>query len=195
MMKVFPVAELIFWLIFLSWFVIIFSEADELYAFVVLAVLLMVIFWISRFWIKDIIAGVVFRSSTRLKVEDQLHFGEIKGTIKKFNNYSLELETPDNKTVFIPYAKLVDAVNIKSDRTSQSIGYTFKLECPRPVELDIIISQIKSTILSSPWVSVNRMPVITLTAQSKESYTFEVTVFPIDQTFAGKIENLVKEQI
>jgi hypothetical protein len=192
--KVFPVVELIFWLIFLSWFVIIFSKTNELYAFVVLAILLMVLFWISRFWVKDVIAGVIFRSTTRLKVGDQLHVGEIKGIIKTFNNYSLEMETLDNQTIFIPYAKLADAVNIKSDRTGQSKGYTFTLDCLGPVELNEITDQIKSTILATPWVSVNRMPVITLTSHSEESYLFEITVFPIDNTFAGKIESLVKER-
>ncbi|NQV01065.1 MAG: mechanosensitive ion channel [Bacteroidia bacterium] len=194
LLKIFPVAELIFWLIYLSWFVILFSEADELYVFVVLAILLMVLFWISRFWVKDIIAGVIFRSSTRLKVEDQLHFGELKGTIKKFGNYSIELETQDNQTVFIPYGKLVDDVNIKSERTGQSKGYTFPLVCPRSEESNIVTQQIKSTILSTPWVSVTRMPVITLTAQTDENYTFEITFFPIDKSFVGKIETLVQEK-
>jgi len=194
-MKIFPVVELIFWLIYLSWFVFLLYEADEIFVFVVLAILLMLLFWISRFWVKDIIAGIIFRSSTYLKVDDHLHFGEFKGTIKKFNNTSLELETQDNHTIFIPYAKLVDEVNIKSDRTGQSKGYTFTLECRRPAELNVITNQIKSTILSTPWVSVNRMPVITLTTHSEESYLFEITVFLIDNAFAGKIETLVKEKL
>ncbi|MFH1937176.1 MAG: mechanosensitive ion channel domain-containing protein, partial [Bacteroidota bacterium] len=155
--KVFPVAELLFWLIYLSWFVFLFSEAKEIYVFVVLAILLMVLFWISRFWIKDLIAGVIFRSSTRLKAGDMLHFGEITGTIKKFGNYSVELETQDNQTVFIPYGKLVDDVNIKSERTGQSKGYTFSLECSRKEELNAVMQQIRSTIFSTPWVSVTRM--------------------------------------
>jgi len=161
---------------------------------VVLAILLMLLFWISRFWMKDIIAGVFFRSSTRLKAEDQLHFGELKGTIKKFGSSSLELETQDNQTIFIPYAKLVDAVNIKSERTGQSKGYTFILDCPRKEEISALTQQIKSTILSTPWVSVNRMSVITLATQTEENYSFEITVFPIDKSFAGKIETLVTEK-
>ncbi|MBE0648807.1 MAG: mechanosensitive ion channel [Bacteroidales bacterium] len=194
-MKIFPLAELIFWMIYLSWYVFLFYEADEIFVFVVLAVLLMLLFWISRFWVKDIIAGVIFRSSTRLKTGDYLHFNEIKGTIKNFGNMSLELETQDNQTVFIPYAKVVDAVNIKSERTGQSKGHTFTLDCPIIDELNAVVQQIKSIILSTPWVSVNRMPVINLLAQTEEIYSFEITVFPIDKSFAGKIEHLVREEI
>ncbi|TSA28061.1 MAG: hypothetical protein D4R67_04645 [Bacteroidetes bacterium] len=193
--KVFPVAELLFWIIFLSWFVFLFSEAYEIYVFVVLAILLMILFWISRFWVKDLIAGVIFRSSSRLKVGDQLQFGELKGTIKRFGSYSVELETQDNQTVFIPYGKLVDDVNIKSERTGQSKGHTFTLVCSGKEELDEVIRQIRTTVLSTPWVSVNRMPVITLTGQKEESYTFEITVFLIDKSFIGKLEQTVREQL
>ena len=194
LLKIFPVAELIFWLIYLSWFVFLFFEADELYVFVVLAILLMVLFWISRFWVKDLIAGVIFRSSTRLKVGDLLHFEELKGTIKKFGNYSVELETQDNQTVFIPYGKLVDAVNIKSERTGQSSGHTFTLETDKSADLSEITGLLKATILATPWVSAARMPVINLVSQTDDAYHFEITVYPIDKTFVGKIEKLVKEK-
>ncbi len=192
--RLFPIVELVVWVIFLSWFIFLFSEADEIYVYVVLAILLMILFWISRYWVKDLIAGVIFRSSARLKAGDILHFEDLKGTIKKFGNFSVELETQDNQVIFIPYGKLADAVNIKSEPTGQSQGYTFVLVCKLAQDPTVLIQQIKTTILSSPWVSVNRMPLITLLQQSESMSEFEITVFPIDKSFAGKIENLVSEK-
>jgi len=192
--KLFPVAELIIWMIFLSWFTFLFSEANEIYVYIVLAILLMLLFWISRYWVKDLIAGVVFRSSTRLKVGDLLHVEGLKGKIRRFGNYSVELETQDSQMIFIPYNKLVDAVNITSEPTGQSQGYTFILVCSRKEDQSETMQQIKTTILATPWVSVNRMPVINLVKQSDTSWEFEITIFPINKSFAGKIENLVSEK-
>ena len=192
--RMFPVAELAVWLIFLSWFIFLFSEADEIYVYIVLAILLMMLFWISRYWVKDLIAGVIFRSSARLKPGDILHFEDLKGTIRKFGNYSVELETQDNQVIFIPYSKLIDAVNVKSEPTGQSQGYTFTLVCDHIEDQSELMQQIKAIILTSPWVSVNRMPVINLESQADDTYHFEITVFPIDKSFAGKIEKLVKEK-
>ncbi len=192
--RFFPVVELIIWLIFLSWFIFLFSEADEIYVYVVLAILLMLLFWISRYWVKDLIAGVVFRSSTRLKIGDLLHVEGLKGAIRKFGNYSVELETQDSQIIYIPYSKLVDAVNIKSEPTGQSQGYTFILVCDRKKDQPETMQQIKTTILATPWVSVNRMPVISLVKQSDTTWEFEITVFPINKSFVGKIENLVTEK-
>ncbi len=193
-LKFFPVVELIIWLIFLSWFTFLFSEADKIYVYVLLALLLMLLFWISRYWLKDLIAGVVFRSSTRLKVGDLLHVERLKGAIRKFGNYSVELETQDSQIIFIPYSKLVDAVNIISEPTGRSQGYTFILVCDRKEDQTKIMQQIKTTILATPWVSVNRMPVINLVIQSDTSWEFEITVFPINKSFVGKIETLVTEK-
>jgi len=192
--RFFPVAELVVWLIFFSWFAILFSKTEEIYAYVVLAILFLMLFWIFRYWVKELIAGVVFRSSSHLKVGDILHFEDLKGTIRKFGNYSVDLETQDNQVIFIPYSKLADAVNIISEPTGLSQGYTFTLVCEKVEEQAELMHKIKATILASPWVSANRTPTIRLANQDSTSLEFEITVYPIDKSFTGKIENLVTEK-
>lgn len=194
-MKYFPVVELITWMLYLSWFVFRFYEAEEIFVVVTLALLLVLLFWISRYWIRDLVAGVIFRSSTRLKSGDNLQFDEMEGTIRKFGSYSVELETRDNQLVYIPYSKLVDTIHIKSERTGHSQGYTFELECSSRKEIPQLIRSIRTIILATPWVSVTRMPVIHLKEQKEGNYRFDITVFPTEKSLAAKIEQRVKERI
>ena len=194
LIRIFPVFELVVWVVFLAWFIFLFSEADELFVYVVLAILLMVLFWISRYWVKDLIAGVIFRASSRLKAGDILRFEDLKGTVTNFGSFSLELETQDNQAIFIPYSKLIDAVNIKSEPTGKSQGYTFVLTCARTDDPTTLMQEVKTAIISTPWVSVNKMPQVRLLTQTDSDIEFEVTVFPVDPSFTGKIESQVTEK-
>lgn len=192
--RILLIAEISGWLLFLSWFTFLFSEAKQLFVFVVLSVLLMLIFWISRYWIKHLIAGVIFRSSTRFAEGDILHFGEITGTIKKFRNYTIELETHYGQTIFVPYSKIVDSENIKSESKAQTSGHTFEFETDKSHGLSETMQQIKTSILALPWISVHKMPVINLIGQTETTYVYEVTVYAIDKSYTGKIEKQIRSK-
>lgn len=190
----FPIFETAGWLFFFSWYTFRFAEIKSIYALVIASVLLVIIFWISRFFLKDLIAGLIYRSSDRFKPGDQLNLDEWKGTIKKFRLTVLEIESSEGNTLFIPYNKLIDAVNIRSDRTDQTASYTFLLETKLTKSLDETLGDIKYYILSLPWSSVQKSPQLVLREQSDERLLVEVTVYPVDKTYTKKIENEITKK-
>ncbi|MFC2113922.1 mechanosensitive ion channel domain-containing protein [Bacteroidota bacterium] len=188
------VSETITWLIFFTSFVLLYGSANNAFVLIILAVLLILIYWISRYWVKDIIAGVVFRVSARYETGDVLQLGEHKGIIRSFLNYTIEIESKDGKIIYLPYSKILEQPHQKFESTEKMSGYTFSLVCETHAESSEIIGKIKNSILTLPWVSDTRNPVIILQSQTEDKLQFEITVYPIDITQQGKIEKVLKDK-
>jgi hypothetical protein len=82
----------------------------------------------------------------------------------------------------------------KNEIIDQKSGYTFEIETKSTVNIEEIKSDIQKSILSLPWSSVNKLPVISLFDQATEKYIFKITVFAIDKSFVAKIEDHIKKQ-
>ena len=188
--RIFPVAETMVWVFYFSWYIFRFSEINPYYTIAIIFILLIIIFWISRYFLKDLIAGIIFRASGKFKTGDIIMFKEIKGKVRKFRVDCLEIESPENRVVYIPYGKLIDRTAIKSESTDQTMSYSFLLETKKNKPQEEIIKNIRRYLLSMPWSSVKKDPEVVLREQSEHHYLIEITVFPLDKQYAKKIENL-----
>ena len=191
--RVLPVVETVSWLFFLSWYTFRFTEIKSLYAFVVIGILLILIFWISRYFLKDLMAGMFFRTSGRFKEGEVIVHKKSKGVIKKFGIQSLEIESQEGQIIYIPYSKLMDSLTIKSESTEQSAAYTFVFNILCTLSQEDSIGEIRSFLISLPWSSVQKIPVVIIREHTESHYTVEVTVYPIEKTYGKKIEQLTLE--
>jgi len=189
-----PTIELIFWSMFFTWFIFIFAQARSLFVFVVLAVLLSLLYLLFRFWISDLVAGVIFRAKNNYQQDDILLIDKFSGQIKKLGHISIELETHDGKTIYYPYSKIVSSINIKSESTEQISGYTFDLMIESKETPDLLKNQIKNFTIALPWYSTQNAPAIKLIAQENNSFIFQITYYPVDKSFALKIKQMIIEQ-
>ncbi|MCF8368739.1 MAG: mechanosensitive ion channel family protein [Bacteroidales bacterium] len=189
--RIFPVVELVLWILFFSWYVFRFAEIRSYYTIAVFAAIFIILVWVSRFFFKDLIAGIVFRASGKFSVGDMIKIGKTNGKIKKFRWDALEIESQDNKVIYLPYNKLIEQTAIKSESTDQSSAYSFLLEMKKEDNEADTIQRIKSYLLSMPWGSVKKGPEVIVREQSANHYLIEITVFPLDKQYSGKIESLV----
>ncbi|MBT7995991.1 MAG: mechanosensitive ion channel [Bacteroidetes bacterium] len=188
------ITETITWIVFFSGFVWSIKEAGNIFIYIILAIVLILLFWVSRYWIKDTIAGVIFRSSSRFTEGDMIQSENYSGIIKKFRSFTIELENKEGKTIFLPYGKLLESAQIKSESISKQSGYTFLLNCADKVESSEIIAKIKNSILNLPWSSAIKKPVVQLIKHTDNNLEIEVTVYAIDKTQQSKIEKYIKEK-
>lgn len=193
-LRMLPVVETIFWLLFFSWYIFKFAEIMSIYTLIISGILLVLIYWISRFFLKDLIAGMFFRTNGRFKEGEVISQGNYKGFIRKFGLQSLEIESHEGQIIFIPYSKLLDSHYIKSESEEQSAAYTFSITLNRTLSREETIDQIKSFIISLPWSSIQKTPVILLKEQSEESFFAEITAFPIEKDFGRKIEQITIQE-
>ncbi len=187
----FPLVELVSWLIFLVLYLFLFFSIRSAFAYVLVGVVFFLLYFVMQFGVKDMMAGVFFKSRNKFQIGDILEFENQKGVIKNLGQSSIEIETGDGQTQFIPYTKIIFSITKKSETTGQSSGYSFLLETANDKDVVEITEQIKTAIISLPWSSVQRMPLINLKEQSRETSIFEITVYPVDSSFSGKIEKYV----
>jgi len=192
--RILPVVETIFWLLFFSWYTFRFAEIMSLYAFVVIGILLILIFWISRYLLKDLMAGMFFRVSGRFKEGEVIVHKKHKGAIKKFGIQSLVIESQEGQIIYIPYSKLMESLTIKSESTEQSAAYTFLFNILCTLSQEDSIREIRSFLISLPWSSIQKIPMVIIREQSEDHYTVEVTIYPIEKAYAKKIEQVTLEK-
>lgn len=185
-----PVAETIAWLLFFSWYTFKFAEIMSIYAFVVIAVLFILVFWISRFFLKDLIAGLFFRTSGRFKEGEVISLENYKGFIRRFGLQSLEIESQEGQIIFLPYSKLLESNTIKNESEEQSAAYSFTFDIKAGLSREETVNEIRTFLISMPWSSVQKIPHVVLKEGSGDHYSVEVTAFPIEKEHGKRIEHL-----
>ncbi len=192
--KVMPLIETAGWLLFFSWYTFRFAEIKSLYALVIIGILLVLVFWITRYLTRDLIAGMIFRVSGRFNEGDIIIHDNRKGIIKKFRFDTLEVESTDGQIIYIPFGELQSGITIKGESTDQTAAYSFLLECRKKNTPEETITNIRNYLISLPWSSVQKMPLVVIREQSEALYLIDVTVYPVEKPFAKKIETLTIEK-
>ncbi|MCD4697783.1 MAG: mechanosensitive ion channel family protein [Bacteroidales bacterium] len=192
--KYFHLAELIVWIFFFSWFLFVFAEIKSLFVFIVFGILLGVIYLLFRFWLIDIIAGVIFRNSNRINQGDSIQIKELSGKVIKIGTRTIEIENDEGISVYIPFSKLASAIYSRTESVAQTSGYSFELETSLEEDIDSVTENIKSSIIALPWSSIRKSPQIFLKGQTGKSLIFSITVFAIDRSYFGKIETHIKKK-
>lgn len=193
-LKSFPIIETVVWVLYLSWYTFRFAEIRSVYAFVVIALLLVLFFWISRFFIKELVAGIIFKASGKFREGEVIIHGSIKGSIKRFGLQSIEVESQDGQIIYIPYSTLADSPAIKHESTEKSAAFTFSLTVKAELPREDTATNIRHYLLSLPWSSSQKAPLAVVREQVEDQYQVEVTAYPIEKAFGKKIEQICRQK-
>ncbi|MCB2220284.1 MAG: mechanosensitive ion channel family protein [Bacteroidetes bacterium] len=190
-----PVIEIVFWFLYLSWFVFRFAQKLEVYALVVAAILFILLFWFSKFYLREIIAGIIFKTTGRYKKGDTLQTGDYSGKILRFRSDVVELESSDGRLIFLPYSQLTGgAVNIKSEGAEKASGYSFEMITDPDMDPAAFEQALQSHALSLPWISISKPIQVSLQKTGAEGMAYKVTVYLLDRTFSTRAEKAIREQ-
>ena len=186
--------ELLTWIFFLIWAANSARDRNPILSLSITAVLLFVLFWVSYYGLKNIIAGVFFRYQENYAIGDQYQNQEYKGRIVDFTLLALHLESREGQLISIPYGKLADKVSSYQENEKTKIAYSFDLTTPKEKEIQEITQDIKSILLSMAWVSTHRTPEIKQLKTTESSYLFKISFFAINNEYALKTEQVLKSK-
>jgi small-conductance mechanosensitive channel len=192
-LPVLPLAETIVWLLYFSWFTFRFAAAGAVYALVVMGILLVLIFWISRFFLKDLLAGIFFRLNKQYSEGEIIAYEGWSGIIQRFGSQSLEVRTQEGQIVYIPYGKLQESLITKSEKEAQSAAYAFSIILDKKELVPDIKTRILQHLVSLPWSSVHKVPNVALKETQENRLEIEVTVYPIEKSHGKPIEDSVRK--
>lgn len=191
--KILLTSEITIWIFYLCWFIFLFLKSRSFFVVILFTILLFVLYVLGRYWIIDLIAGIIFKSGGQIKKGDYIEKDSYKGIVTKLGSRFLILENIDGNMIHIPYHKITSSVFNKNETIDQKSGYSFELEISNIGTLEDIKNNIQKSILSLPWSSVHKSPIITLLDQTPERCRLKITVFALDKTFGSKIENHIRE--
>jgi len=193
-LKYFRLIELTIWVFYLSWFLFLFAEAKSFFALLLFGLQLGIIYLLLRFWLADLIAGIIFRNTNKIDIGDSIQYEEHSGKIIKIGGKNIEIENTEGSSVYIPYRKITSAIFSRTESTEQTSGYSFELETSVEEDIDDVIENIRSTIVVLPWSSIRKAPQVLLKNQTDKNLIFNITVFAIDRSYFGKIETHIKKK-
>ena len=115
-----------------------------------------------------------------------LHFPKLKDVEGK--------EIENGELLYIPYSKILGNVIVRTHQADTIFSFNFTFETDKSKTISATIEGIKSLILQTPWSSVRKHPVIRLKTESFDNFSFNITVFSIDEANFNKIKDYIKEK-
>ncbi len=191
--KYFPFAELSIWLVFIAWSLHFFAKKNIAVGIGLFIVLLVIALWASFYYLKDYLAGIVFRTGNDISVNEYIEVNGTAGKITAMKNRLLTLENEQGTVVQFPYSKLVGAEIKKEEHAETISGHTFQLNIPKNKPLIETIGELKNAAINLPWASLKKNPQIKPLQQDEQFYLIELTIFSLEKKFFYNIENNLRK--
>lgn len=151
--------------------------------------------WSARHALSDWANGVALRSEGTLRIGTRIGVGSGRGRIRQLGLRSAEVEAEDGRLLRLPFTTLAKAnIEIRPEEVSAR-SHTFTIRLAGTRDASEVAERIASAALLSPWSSAEPAPTVRLVEADERSARFEVTVYPVDPTFASNVESSVRENV
>jgi mechanosensitive ion channel-like protein len=178
----------------LFWPVFIVSIGTSLIISQVIVGLALSLFLVTLLWktINNYFLGLVYMAGSTYTVGQRIRYNNQQGTIRAFNNLTLEMELEDGESLDIPYSFFADTTIIRTSPQSGVLSHTMKLPVAKPCDLEIEKQRIKSMLLALPWVLPSQKIVFEHLEDEEDHFLIKVTIQGIDKNHMYKVENKIK---
>lgn len=192
-----PLIETIIWTLFaLNALAAVFQ--DRLYyTGALMIVLLVATAWFSWFVLKDWFAGVILRIRDVYQPNQMIKIGDIRGTVRRLGDLTLEIEQEDGEIAEIPYSQANSQIHWKSTpERSAATAYRFEVRIAKNARpLAEARDTLRAAILFSPWLPSRQIPQIHLLEETPEHFRFEVKIAAPDRQIARAVEADVRDAV
>lgn len=172
--KIVIAVEFLLWLGYTFWAVYYLFRDKFYYHYLVYALILIVIVFMSWYLLRDIFAGMIFRIKHTLRNGSYIEAGDYSGQIKSQRLTCLEIITSDKRLLRVPYMKLVNGV------ISETAGRGPVEEQVIHVKIDESVGRgnaetfIRTALLNTPWSNLNEEPSIKYQREDKTGYFYDI---------------------
>lgn len=140
--------------------------------------------------LRDVLAGVVIKSSLSLQPGDEISLQNVRGRVLRLGLRGLLLRTAAGET-FVPYARYVRAIVVRSPRGPAASAYSFRVRPTAGVSQSELRNAIRESVLLCHWSSPAHEPELC----SLDEGALEVRVAAIDPDHATEIEASVRRRL
>lgn len=193
--RLLPIIEFVGWFVFLIWGIGYFFRYNIYFALGLGVIAFLIMLWFAWFALRDLIAGMVIKSNRALKINDTVDVAGYHGKIKRFGFRNLVVETENGKNIYLPYTMLIKQEIVRSHPAEKILSHSFQLQTEPADDIQEKINEIRKSILSLPWVSMIKEPLIRLQEEKNNRYLFHITVYSIEKDYFMLIEKELRSQL
>lgn len=174
--------ELSVWMIFLFWLVNYFFGNKSYYNELVLVLVVTSVIILVWFYVKDVMAGFLFRIAHNPSLGQLLYSEEADGVIKKLDPSHILVEHEAGEIIRVPYSRLLGkSLSLKTADARSASEITFRIENLSNLDHHELEKEIRLMLLQSPWCVANK-PIRIVFLPHPEA-GIEVTLHLLDKSF------------
>jgi len=192
--RYFTLLEILVWVIYTIFVIQQLSDSNHIYSFGLFILLMIAGFWLLWFYLKNYISGGVFKLNGKFDINDTVQINEYQGRIIGLGNHRLELETDKGEMIYIPYSQLADAVIIKLHPGEMILSHSFTIKTINDKKVTEKIDEMRFEILSLPWSSLKKEPLIKLIHEDNKNLIFELVVYTLEKEYFFSMEQEMKKK-
>ncbi|MCJ7714346.1 mechanosensitive ion channel family protein [Candidatus Bathyarchaeota archaeon] len=158
---------------------------------------LLLLYWYSKFVIRDYIAGLIFKAENRFSLDEIIEVEGQIGRIKKFHYRNIEIENDNGKMILLPNSMLLGMISSPQNISETVLNFSFEINISSEQPFDKLAGQLKGFILLLPWAVLKNEPKIQLIKEIENFYIVKITLFSFDENYfqpmRKRVETFVKE--
>jgi hypothetical protein len=187
-------AELIIWIIYTFWAIDFLFRGKFFYPYLVYAIIIIIAGFVAWFLLKDIFAGIIFRTKHNLKTGSYIKAGDITGQIKSQQLTFLKIITGNGQILRVPYSGIIHEVITELSYPGALEEHTLNLRVDLPAgRTNAAESLVREVILNTPWSNLKEEPTIRFLQENENGYFFEITLLSINRKQIKYIEMGLEE--
>lgn len=191
--RYFPVAELLILFTYLVWGIPYIISKNSVWGMGMLFLALIILSFISWFALKDIVAGMIFKSGKNMTKGTSIKSFPYTGNIDRLGLRHLVIKTNDDLLIYLPYGKLIQReVEVSSPKHNLS-KLQFTIEIENNENAHIVTEEIRKSILLLPWVSTKVAPQIEVMKVDGDKTILKIGLFALSSDYMQSIEKHIRK--
>ncbi len=191
MLRTLPVLELVAWIGFSFWGVLIIFGQHLYYDLIVVLMAILVIFGLAWFVFRDFLAGALLKSEKALQPGQVIKTPLVEGKIKKMGFRSMELVNDAGETVNVPYSRLSNQLFVIPPDNENSLPHQLEIPLSPAQASEHIKEKVYQQLMSMPWV-ISPVPNVQITKTGDGHHLLHVTFYTYMHTHALTVEEKVR---
>lgn len=189
-----PVLTFLFWVIILFWGLKFLLEEKSYYPLLLFSIIIILCLALGWFFVKDFIAGIIFRIQNDYSIGEMVQFGNISGKVYSILATHICIQTPEGKIIKIPYSRLSnELISQKPDfKALEQHKYTLRVSGKGQNSKEIS-EKLLQTMLLSPWIMGQKSPMINFLGEDHDTYTFEIMAYTRNEKHFGYLISMLKD--
>lgn len=195
--KVFPfltILELLLWTIIIFWSASIFLSSRSYYPILVITLAVLFTLMITWFYLKDIVAGYIFRVRHNPVRGQILTCEGVQGSVRMLGLSQLTVETEEGQRLRIPYSSIVTcSLSLQSPRQSVLGETTLELSVHRWDNPDKMERMLRKVLAQSPWFIASKpISIQFIPEDNKVRISFSLLNHVYLQQVKGRLESSLR---